>query len=63
MSYGAIPIREAIRMLGVDRRTLWQWGRNGKLSVQRDYRGWRFFQADEVKALKNKFDQLRVNAA
>ena len=60
MKAGLIPIGEAIRQLGVDRRTLWNWERAGKLRPRRDFRGWRFYDREDVLKLKASIDARRI---
>jgi len=62
MGKNMIPTGEALRLLGIDRRTLWRWGKTGKLPVQRDFRGWRYFNLRDVLRLKNTIEPSRVGS-
>ena len=53
-------INEAAAMVGVHRRTLYRWFREGKIpDVARDRRGWRIFADEDVERLQCFAEQVR----
>ena len=46
------PIGEVCRLLGVCRSTLWGWERKGYVQPYRDYRGHRFYDDEQINALR-----------
>ena len=49
---GLVQIAEAARQVGVDRSTLYRWERRGMVTPLRDYRGWRFYCAEDIERLR-----------
>lgn len=49
-----ITTSQAAYLMGVDKRTVCGWADKGVLSAERDYRGWRWFDEDEVLALRKE---------
>ena len=54
MMNGRISITEAAQQIGVTSKTIMRWEKSGKVKkAKRDWRGWRFYTAEDLKALKN----------
>lgn len=49
-----IPIREAMKQLGLDRSTPWRWGKKGKIKEHQDHRGWRFYEDEQIRQILKK---------
>ena len=49
---GLVQVAEAARQVGVDRSTLYRWERRGRVTPLRDYRGWRFYCAEDIERLR-----------
>ena len=47
-----LGVRDAVRMLGVDRTTLYAWERRGLVTPLRDYRNYRFYRARDIERLR-----------
>lgn len=50
---GRLSISEAAQKLEVAPKTLMRWEKSGKVKkAKRDWRGWRFYTAEDLKGLK-----------
>ncbi len=54
-----ISVGEAMRLLRLDRSTIWRWCENGKLKSQRDHRGWRLLDKDEIIRVAQKIGAIK----
>ncbi len=50
---GKLTITEAAEMVGVVSKTIMRWEATGKVrKPKRDWRGWRFYDSDDIEELK-----------
>lgn len=55
-----LTITEAARLVGVSPKTLLRWEKAGKTPrPQRDWRGWRVYEEEDLAELRAFHDQLR----
>lgn len=47
-----LAVRDAVKLLGVDRTTLYAWERRGLVTPLRDYRNHRFYRARDIERLR-----------
>ncbi len=53
MSNGRMTITDIAERLGVTTKTIIRWEKSGKIGhAKRDWRGWRFYEKDDLKKLK-----------
>ncbi len=57
------PIGEVLRTLGICRSTLWEWERRGIVTPYRDHRGHRFYDEEQIEALKQRLEPKRPGEA
>lgn len=57
---GLLKIGEVIRILGVDRKTLWDWDKKGKLPCIKDWRGTRFYTRSQVEEV---YARMKLNGS
>ncbi|MHB8993712.1 MAG: MerR family transcriptional regulator [Armatimonadota bacterium] len=55
------PIGEVARLLGVCRSTLWAWERRGIVQPYRDHRGYRYYDAAQVEAMRQRLQPTKLN--
>jgi len=55
-------VSEACAMVGISRVTFLRWVREGTFPdvKQRDWKGWRLFNSDDIKRLKNKVNKIHT---
>ncbi len=59
MSNGRMTITDIAGRLGVTTKTIVRWEKSGKIGrAKRDWRGWRFYEKDDLKKLKEYKDTI-----
>lgn len=59
MSNGRMTITDIASRLGVTTKTIVRWEKSGKIGrAKRDWRGWRFYEKDDLKKLKEYKDTI-----
>jgi len=54
-----MTITEVAKMLGVTPKTITRWEKAGKVKKsKRDWRGWRFYEEDDVVSIKEFFETV-----
>jgi len=59
VSNGRMTITDIAGRLGVTTKTIVRWEKSGKIGrAKRDWRGWRFYEKDDLKKLKEYKDTI-----
>lgn len=59
MANGRMTITDIAIRLGVTTKTIIRWEKSGKVDrAKRDWRGWRFYEKDDLKKLKGYKDTI-----